>query len=284
MKAYYFVKDFIVFSLEKNVGRHAKALTYSTVLALVPLLTIFLASFASSKWVTMAKDKIQSLLIQNLFPSEISNTFLNYFNVIVQQASGIKTLGMIFFFVTIMFLFLDMEDSFADLAETDTKKKWYLRVASVFSLFFVPLTIFVVLGAIEWFFSKSPLLIQDIFFSILSYGLVIKTVIILALWGWFYFLYRYLPHRRIPRSYLLIGSAFATLSFIVSQQLFGWYLNVFSSYQVIYGVFSVIPVFLLWLYINWQITFYGFLIAFFCENYKKTITPKAEILEKISQK
>jgi membrane protein len=284
MKPYYFIKDFIIFSLEKNVGRHAKALTYSTVLALVPLLTIFLASFASSKWVSMAKEKIQGLLIENLFPSEISNTFLNYFNVIVQQASGIKTLGMIFFFVTIMFLFLDMEDSFADLAETDTKKKWYARVASIFSLFFVPLTIFVVFGAIEWFFSKSPVVIQDIFFSILGYSLVVKTGIITALWAWFYFLYRFLPHRRIPPKYLLVGSAFATLAFIASQQLFSWYLSVFSSYQVIYGVFSVIPVFLVWLYINWQITFYGFLIAFFCENYKKTITPKAEALDKLAEK
>ena len=284
MKAYYFIKDFVLFSLEKNVSRHAKALTYSTVLALVPLLTIFLASFASSKWVTMAKIKIQGLLIENLFPSEISNTFLNYFNVIVQQAASIKTLGLIFFFVTIIFLFLDMEESFVDLAEAEIKKKWYLRIASIFSLFFVPITVFVIFGIIEWFFSKSPLLIQDIFFSILSYVLVIKTVVVTALWSWFYFLYRYLPHRRIPPKYLIIGSAFATLSFLFSQQLFGWYLNVFSSYQVIYGVFSVIPVFLLWLYLNWQITFYGFLIAFFCENYKKTIMPKAEALDKIAEK
>lgn len=269
-KVYLFFKNLIVFALERNISRHAKALTYSTVLALVPLLTIFLASFASSKWVSMAQEKIQSLLIQNLFPAEISNTFLNYFNVIVQQASGIKTLGMIFFFVTIMFLFMDMEDSFADLAENDSKKKWYLRVASIFSLFFIPLTIFVIFGFIKWFFSNSPVVIQNVFSTILDYAVVIKIVVLTSLWAWFYFLYRFLPHRKIEFKLLLLGSVFATLLFIISQQLFSWYLSVFSSYQMIYGVFSVIPVFLIWIYINWQITLYGLLLALYCEKYNVT--------------
>jgi len=268
MKTYQFFKEFIIFALEKNISRHAKALTYSTVLALVPLLTIFLASFASSKWVSMAHEKIQSLLIQNLFPSAISDTFLNYFTVIVQQASEIKLMGMIFFFVTIMFLFLDMEDSFADLAQKEIPKKWYKRAASIFSLFLVPITIFIVFGIIEWFFSKSPVIIQDLFLTVLNYSLVIKTLFVLALWAWFYFLYRYLPHRKIHTHYLLLGSAAATIAFFLSQQLFGWYLSVFSSYQVVYGVFSVIPVFLLWIYLNWQITLYCFSFAFFAQSYK----------------
>ena len=53
-------------------------------------------------------------------------------------------------------------------------------------------------------------------------------------------------------------------------KIFSYYISRFATYELIYGVFSIIPIFFLWIYLNWQITLYSLLIAHFIdEEFKK---------------
>lgn len=59
------------------------------------------------------------------------------------------------------------------------------------------------------------------------------------------------------------------VAIVLLQGLFSWYLQIFKHYELIYGALSIIPVFLLWMYLMWQIVLHCFVIAIFCEIYKE---------------
>lgn len=269
-----FVKDVINFSVEKGVSRHAKALTYSSVLALVPLLTVFLSSFAKSSWMNKARDAMQNLFLENLFPEKIAETIGTYFLTMVNSAQKIQAFGMIGFVVVILFLFLDMEDTFLDMVHKKESKRWYMRLATIFSLLIVPILLFVVVGLFEWVLEHSPGIVQSIFQEILRYPEVLKMLVAVFLWAWILFLYKFLPHKKLNNRCLLIGSFLATVSILLLQLAFSLYLQIFKHYEIIYGVFSLIPVFLIWMYLMWQIVLHCFVIALFCEIYQKDKTGK----------
>lgn len=264
-----FIKDIILFSVNNGVSRHAKALTYSSVLAIVPLLTVFLSSFANSSWINMARDGLTNIFLENLFPEQITSAITSYFMVMVNSAQAMKSWGTIGFIVIILFLFMDMEDTFGELAHDKfVKKKWYLRATSIFSLLVVPLLLFAVIGLFEWMMSYSPEFIKGVLKTLFSYSEFLKVAGAVLLWAWIYFLYRYLPHKRLKSSCLLVGSMLCMVAIVLLQGLFSWYLQIFKHYELIYGALSIIPVFLLWMYLMWQLVLHCFVISMFCEVYK----------------
>jgi membrane protein len=265
----HFFKILIRYAISKDVGRHAQSLSFSTVLTIVPMTTIFFGVLAASNWTNVAKSNLQVILENNLFPNAISNTFTSYINIFSNQASGIKTIGLIFFIVSICFLFMDMENSFSAIVDCKTNKKWYSRILSLFLLFVAPLLIFLLFGFSEWLTSMSLNSIKNLIYTLTNYTIIIKCATISFTWAWFFFLYKVLPHKKISLKSLCVGSLLATCAFNLSQVLFGFYLDTFSTYQIIYGVFSAIPIFLLWIYLNWQITLYGLLISYLLDQYTK---------------
>ncbi len=273
-KAWPFIKNLITYCIDKGVSRHAKALTFSTILALVPMLILFFSSIASSPWIMQAQEQLNSLLVNNLFPTQIRSIFIDYFTVIVSKVGQIKTLGLIFLIFTIILLFIDIEDSFNDLTVGEhSTKHWALRIWSVVSLFIIPICLVSILAILDWLVSMSPNTLQLLWLTLSSHSFIIKAFVVSLIWLWFYFIYKTLPHKKIKTSYIIFGASVATLLFIAAQQLFSLYLT-FASYDLIYGAFSVIPVFLIWVNINWQITLYCLSAAFFYDEFISSKEPQ----------
>ena len=125
------------------------------------------------------------------------------------------------------------------------------------------------MGIGEWISSMSFFHLQVLIDRFVQYHFLIKCILFIFLNIWFIFLYKVLPHKNISWTGLLIGAMSSTIAFTISQSLFTLYLEAFSTYQIIYGVFSAIPIFLLWIYLNWQITLYGLLIANGYDHYEE---------------
>ena len=72
-----------------------------------------------------------------------------------------------------------------------------------------------------------------------------------------YVLYRIVPNRYVPIYHALIGAFITALWLELAKWGFGIYIRNFNSYQLIYGAFAVIPVFLVWLHVLWTIVLTG---------------------------
>lgn len=268
-----YLKEFLKYVLDKNVARHAQALSFATVLSIVPIITIFLGFIGSSDIFFNINNEINIFLNSYLFPKAISSTFNQYFSVFSEQASHLKLIGIVFFVLSILLLFSDMETSFSDLVEpqedSDIKNIIHKKMTTIFTLFFAPVILFLIIGIFNWFTSLNFLKIGEIIKIFTSHNLIIQLVILVFLWLWFSLLFFILPRKKMQIKNLFIGSSVATILFVISQKIFSFYISSFASYQFIYGVFSIIPIFLLWIYLNWQITLYSLLFANFIDELKR---------------
>ena len=77
----------------------------------------------------------------------------------------------------------------------------------------------------------------------------------------FALLYHAVPNRHVSKWHATAGGLFATLGFSMMQRLFGLYIAKFPTYTMIYGAFSAVPIFLVWLYLSWSVVLIGALIV-----------------------
>jgi membrane protein len=73
----------------------------------------------------------------------------------------------------------------------------------------------------------------------------------------FFLLYRIVPHRTVPWRHALIGGIVAAFLFEAAKQLFAVYVRYAAAYNVVYGTFSAVPVFLIWVYLSWLVILFG---------------------------
>ena len=59
----------------------------------------------------------------------------------------------------------------------------------------------------------------------------------------------------------IIGGVTAGILFEIMGRLFAYYISKFPTYTLIYGTFSIVPIFLLWIYFSWLVILFGALIA-----------------------
>ena len=84
----------------------------------------------------------------------------------------------------------------------------------------------------------------------------------------FLLMYTTVPITNVVFRYACIGALFATIAQDLMRRLFMFFIMNFSSYTVIYGAVAIIPIFMVWTYINWCIVLIGAEISATIQEYK----------------
>lgn len=237
----------------------ASALAFSTILALVPLLTVFIALFSFSSLFTRSIVFIQSFLIDNFLPSSISviNKYLHNF---INQSAKLPTTSILFLVVTIISLFLTVRNALNYIWRNSHSQN---RRSGMF--YWLALMLVTIICSLIVFLSPYTLSltrlsswldhgeIKTYLVSIISF--VINIII-------FSILYLFIPNYKIRFLNGLGGAVLAAFIFEIIKAGFGFYIGRFSTYGVIYGTLAVIPVFFLWIYLSWLIILYGAIFVY----------------------
>ncbi|HUL57449.1 MAG TPA: YhjD/YihY/BrkB family envelope integrity protein, partial [Usitatibacter sp.] len=73
----------------------------------------------------------------------------------------------------------------------------------------------------------------------------------------FFLIYRLIPHLVVPWRHALAGGVVAAILFEVAKQGFAFYVAHAPMYNMVYGTFAAVPLFLLWIYLSWLIVLFG---------------------------
>jgi len=73
----------------------------------------------------------------------------------------------------------------------------------------------------------------------------------------FFLMYRIVPHRSVPWRHALFGGLVAAILFELAKELFAAYVRYVPTYNVIYGTFALLPIFLIWVYVSWLVVLFG---------------------------
>jgi membrane protein len=240
---------------EDRCTRVAGALSFTTLLALVPLTAVTFAIFSRfeifESWMTM----VQEFIYGNFVPAS-GEAVSHYLQKFAANAGKLTIWGLLFLFLTSLMLMATIERVFNDIWHVPHTRKRLHRFLSYGALLVLgPMLIGITLSSTSYLVSL-PLFSRDAPLGGLKVFLLAAAPMIFE-WLAFWALYVVVPNYRVRRRHGLIGSLFATLSFEIAKRGFAFFVTHFANYKAIYGAVAALPVFLIWIYLSWTIILAG---------------------------
>ena len=268
-KVYDFIRLLISELTAKRVFDSAAALTYSTILAIVPIMAVVFAvarGFGYSKYI---ETWFRDMLTSQPQAAEIIIGFVNSY--LVHTKSGIILgLGLVFMLWTVLMLVSNIEKTFNDIWQVKKPRSLFRTFTDYIAmLFLVPIIIVVMAGISIFMATIADNLDQYVVISSVAHFLIDLSPYIL-LSGAFFALYVFMPNTKVHlRSAILpailAGTAMQWLQFFyIHSQI--WV----SSYNAIYGSFAALPLFMLWVQFSWIICLVGAELTYTMQNLEES--------------
>ncbi len=255
--------DILRFTLEyageKKLTRAASSLTFTTVLAIVPLLAVVLSLFTAFPLFSEFRVALETFLSESLLPPSFSDTIMSYLNQFAAQASGLTAVGGVFLMVTSIMLIMTIDEAFNEIWRVEKQRPLRQRLLVYWAIISLGP---ILTGASLW---ATTVLARESLGYIgqlpdwLSLLLNVVPVVISALG--FTALFVFVPNCRVRWRDALMGGAGTAIILAIMKGGFTWYLTRFPSYTVIYGAFATLPIFLLWIYLSWLVVLMGAMVA-----------------------
>jgi len=246
--------------IKNNCGNLAEALAFSTILSLVPLLTIFLSILTLFESFGQFAQLAENFIFTHFLP-HTSNTIQFYLHGFIHKALKFSLISLIFLWIIGIKMIFVIEEAFNAIWAVKIKRP----LPSALFLYGITLVLFpLALGITAVFISYM------LKFSIFSYAAHISLVREITLdilpftliLGMFFLLYKMIPYTHVKMPCAMGGALFSTLLFFGLKNIFVWYIVHFTSYDVLYGTLSLIPIFLIWVYFMWLITLLGATLSY----------------------
>ncbi|CAO3421682.1 Ribonuclease BN [Azospirillum argentinense] len=242
-----------------NCFQTAASLTYTSLLALVPLMTIGFAIFSAFPAFNALQSRIQTLLFKNLVP-ENSDAILQYLAAFMANAGQMPVFGIVGLAMSAVLLIWTIEGSFATVWRVREPRSYVTRILSFWAVV-----------SLSPLFAGASLSLSSTLWAVLQFahlegfadplvGIGAILPFMLQLVGCT-LLYVIIPNRDVGWMDAACGGAVASLLLETSKAGFAMYMKEFPAYQTIYGALATVPIFLFWLYIAWSTVLFGAVIT-----------------------
>ena len=255
----------IRFFTTKRVMAQASALTYSTLLAIVPILAVIFAiarGFGFNKYIEYwFRDAFSS-------QPQAAEAIVGFVNgYLVHTQSGIFLgIGLIFMLYTVLMLMNNVEETFNQIWQVSNSRpimRSFVNYLAMFLLF--PILIIVSTGLTIFMAAIAKTVSGDTFLGFaLPQLLDLTTYIIITLL--FIGLYVYLPNTKVRLSCAIVPGILAGIAMQVLQMFYIHSQIWVTGYNAIYGSFAALPLFMLWVQISWTICLFGAQLTYTNQN------------------
>jgi membrane protein len=239
----------------EGVLKESASLTYITILGFVPFL-MFIVMIAPELPFLNLKTKVSNLVTQNFLPN--SATAINgVFQDMLGRRAGFNIFSFVLMLITSYSLFKVIRDTFDRILSMQFRYRqdWLSQIVKFLGTIIFGLFIMVLL-----FSSSSLPLISKVLKLPFLQWLMFVVPFFMQFLG-LIFLYMLMPSIRIKRSSLFRGAFWTTVVWVLAKSLFDFYIYNLTNIQAVYGVLAALPIFLMWIYINWVIILGGIVLV-----------------------
>jgi membrane protein len=244
---------------EEQLPQVAGGLTFTTTLALVPLLTIVLAIFTTFPIFNNFRVALEAYFVQTMMPRGISQTVTGSLTQFASKAKSLSAVGAVMLFFTTASMMGMIERAFNQIWKVKRTRPLGQRVVIYWALvtlgpllFGLSITattqLFVATGTLT---HVSPL-VTSVFYTLVSVALT---------GGAYTLLYMLVPNKFVDWRDAMWGGLMAAIAFEIAKRLFALFVRQFPTYTMVYGALAALPLFLLWIYLSWMITLIGALLT-----------------------
>ncbi|MCO5398580.1 YihY family inner membrane protein [Ralstonia soli] len=244
---------------EDRLPQVAGSLTFTTVLSLVPILTVAFALFTAFPMFKSFRADIEGYMFSNLVPANISRPILTYLNQFSSNAKGLTAAGLVGLVVTSVMTMLTVENALNAIWRVRQRRPLAQRVLVFWALMtFAPVLIGASLSVSSYLVSISAGYVHKLPFGL---GVIVGVIPILLSAIAFAMLYVFVPNTNVQRRDAFAAGLIAAVAFEFAKRGFGSYVAHIPTYTAVYGAFAALPIFLTWIYVSWLVTLLGATIA-----------------------
>ena len=241
--------------LRDNCKERAASLTFTALLALVPLLAISFAIFAAFPAFQNMKGELQSFVFQNFVP-EIGSAVYEQIDEFTRKTGELTAIGVVFLAVTSVMLLSSVNGTFNAIWQVRERRPLAARLLVYWAvLTLTPILFGASLSLSSYLFAAAQASGVEEFTGPLS-RLAAYLPLLLQVIG-FSILYLVMPNHPVRRLDALFGGITAGLLFELLKKGFGLYIKNFPTYETLYGALSAFPILLIWMYLAWIVVLFG---------------------------
>ena len=255
------VKEFT----ERRVVNKASALTYSTLLAIIPILALLFAIARGFGFSNLLEDQFRNGLGGQ---AQTAETILSFIDSYLSHAkSGIFIgVGLIMLFYTVLLLTHNMERTFNSIWQVKKPRSLYRKMTDYFSMMLLLPLLIMLSSGISIFMSTFLKTMEEFFLLAPVIKFLVRLTPFVLTWGMFTALYIFMPNTKVKLKFAIVPGILAGSAFQAFQYLYIGSQIWVSRYNAIYGSFAAIPMFLLWTQISWCICLYGAQLSYVAQN------------------
>lgn len=278
------LKNFLIFLVRRakndTIFRVSSSLSYTSLIAIVPLFVIGLAIFSAFPGFTTIKTQFQDFILKNFVPDigqEISQYFVSFLNASAQ----ITTIGVVGLAVTSIMLLSTIENSLNFIFKVYKPR----NIKTKITLYWTVITLGpILLGAAfslrSYLFTLQSLMPEGISNSMYLSQMLPNLITMLVL----VMVYVLVPNKKVKISNAFVGAFIAVLLFWVLRKSFGILVIENATYKTLYGALAALPVFLIWMYLAWSVVIFGAVVTAALEEYQAIEDEKAEENKRLAEK
>ncbi|HEX4882894.1 MAG TPA: YihY family inner membrane protein [Casimicrobiaceae bacterium] len=241
-----------------GLARTAAALSFTTILGLVPLMTVALVYVARyplfERWI----QSLERFLVRHLLPGS-GTTIRPYLDEFTSRASDLKGIGIAIVVVTAVTMIATIEREINAIWGLERRASLLRRLLVVgLGAILGPLAIGAAVWSTNWVIEQS---LEAAPFAEPAISLIRGPASVVLATFLFALLYAVLPARRVPLRAALGGGLAAALLFEAAKRGFVLYVAHVPTYQRVYGTLAVLPLFLVWVFVSWLLVLAGAAVA-----------------------
>lgn len=237
----------------------AAALTYTTLLALVPLAAVGFAIFSAFPRFASMRGQVEDFVFENFAP-HAGDTIRTYLTTFLGNTQGLTSLGVVFLLISAVLLLSTIENTFNGIWRATARRPLTTRLLAYWAVLTLgPLLFGASLSVSSYMWgqmiaaggeaARGPAAIAGRLFPF-----------VMEIFG-FAVMYMVLPHATVRLRNALAGAAVAAVLFEALKKVFGIYVQMFAGYQTIYGALATVPLFLIWIHLSWTVALLGGIVA-----------------------
>jgi membrane protein len=231
------------------------ALSFATLLGLVPMIAVAAALLDFVPYGQGIEDAIRKFLLGNLLPQKSGVVVAKYVGLFADRVSRITLVGVMLLTLTALIQMFTIERAFNEIWRVRTHRPMARRaMVHLMAMLLGPLVFGITLATIAFVKTQSLGWLDEPTWMLLFFNKGVPFAVMTLL---FALLYWAVPNKFVARHHALTGGFLAAAGFAGMQYLFAAYVTKFSTYALLYGSFSAVPVFLMWIYLSWLVILIG---------------------------
>ena len=241
---------------KNNIMNYASALTYSSMLAAVPVLAIIFAIARGFGFDTIIETKLRSSLEGN---PDIADTILYFVESYLQHTKGgvFIGIGLIFLLYTLLSLTSNIEQAFNTIWYVKRSRSIHRQIIDYIGIFLLLPFVVVITSGLNIFLQTFSTLLPDtqLLSKTMSFFLHVSPIFFAILI--FILLFKMMPNTRVKWRHTVLPGILTGIVFMSVEWMYVHYQIKLSAYNAIYGSFAAIPLFMLWMQISWCVCLFG---------------------------